>query len=340
MKVEEIQIDDIIIPEERARASFTPEQWEELKASIEKNGFTIPILVRQLDNGKYELIDGEHRIQIVKEMGWKKIPAVITDADDTRATLLNILANTARGSQNPMDVAEALRRAYNAGADVKELAAATGHTESWVKLYLTLTELPDVYKEALRNGELKVCHVQEAMRLMDPVEIDAALQSALQLGWNCKVMKYYVDQRLADIQRAREAGDKEFLDTPPDVQYAESIVMYGDCMICKRKVNRSDLSMPSICPDCRTLLEWIVDQLGDPREAMQTIYNALNLYFETVRRERMFAQQTNQQTQQVSQNVAPQPEQTATHSQQEGEISPEDLKLLKLLKLAKQEGLL
>ncbi len=340
MKVEEIPIEDIVIPKERARASFTQEQWEELKASIEKNGFTIPILVRQLDDGKYELIDGEHRIQIVKEMGWKKIPAVITDADNTRATLLNILANTARGSQNPVDVAEALRRAYDAGADIKELAAATGHTESWVKLYLTLTELPDVYKEALRNGELKVCHVQEAMRLMDPVEIDAALQSALHLGWNCKVMKYYVDQRLADLQRAREAGDKEFLDTPPDVQYAETVVMYGDCMICKRKVNRSDLSMPSICPDCRTLLEWIIDQLGDPKEAMRTIYNALSLYFETVRKERMIAQSTNQQMQSVQQNTPDQEMQNMDKIQQENNLSEEDLKLLRLLKLAKQEGLL
>ncbi|MBW2674709.1 MAG: ParB N-terminal domain-containing protein [Deltaproteobacteria bacterium] len=103
MKVEEIPISDIIIPEERARATFSPEQNEELRASIEKNGFTVPILVRALDDGKYELIDGEHRIQVVSELGWDKIPAVVSELDDTRATLLNILANTARGSQNPMD---------------------------------------------------------------------------------------------------------------------------------------------------------------------------------------------------------------------------------------------
>ena len=43
MEVREIPIKDIIIPEERARATFTPEQMEELRASIQKNGFTIPI---------------------------------------------------------------------------------------------------------------------------------------------------------------------------------------------------------------------------------------------------------------------------------------------------------
>ena len=340
MKVEEIEIDKIRIPEQRARATFTEEQLQELRASIEKNGFTIPILVRPLEDGTYELIDGEHRIQIVKEMGWTKIPAVITDADLQKATLLNILANTARGTQNPMDIAEALKRAYDAGADIKELAAATGHTEFWVKTYLTLNDLPDVYKDALREGKLSVGHIKEAMRLNDPVEIDAALQSALTLGWNVKVMKYYVDQRLADLERARAAGDREFLDTPPTPQYAEQVVQYGECMFCHRKVPRADLSMPVMCPDCRALLEYILSQLGDPKTAMQTCYNALSLYFDMMRRkkeeEKMLQQQQYQQSQQMQ-------AQAVSAQNQESELSKEDLedlKLLKLLKLAKKEGLI
>jgi len=329
-----------VIPEERARATFTDEQYQELKASIEKNGFTIPILVKPLSKGKYELIDGEHRIQIVKELGWKKVPAVITDADEKKATLLNILANTARGTQNPMDVAEALRRAHDAGADVKELAAATGHTESWVKLYLTLTELPDHYKEALRNGTLKVGHIQEAMRLMDPVEIDAALQSALTHGWNVRVMKYYVEQRLADLERAKAAGDKEFLETPPSPQYAQQLVQYGDCMICKRKIKREDLSMPTVCPDCRSLLEWIVEQLGDPKEAMQTIYNALNLYFDVTRREAREQIAAQQQSAAYQQQNVMQQQQVSTAQQQNTELSESDIKLIRLIKLLKNEGVL
>jgi len=339
MRVEEIPIGDIIIPEERARATFTPEQQEELKASIEKNGFTIPILVRAVEGGKYELIDGEHRIQVVSELGWDKIPAVVSELDDTRATLLNILANTARGSQNPMDVAEALKRAYEAGADEKELAAATGHSESWVRLYLTLTDLPEHYKEALRDGTLKVGHVQEAMRLGDVVEIDAALQSAMQLGWNVKVMKYYVEQRMADLARAQAAGDRETLDTPPTTEYAQTLVQYGDCMTCKRKVNRADLSMPTVCPDCRNLLEWVVEQLGDPKEAMQTIYNALNVYFDMTRRER--AMQVQQQPADTGQQVPSDMGQSVAPAgaKEEGEVSEEDLKLIKLIKLIKESGI-
>ena len=340
MKVEEIPIEDIIIPENRVRATFTEEQYQELKASIEKHGFKIPILVRQLENGKYELIDGEHRIQVVKELGWDKIPAVITDADDYKATMLNILANTARGSQNPMDVAEALRRAYDAGATVKELAAATGHTEDWVRTYLTLTELEDWVKEALREGKLKVGHIEEAMRLDDPREVYAALKTAMDLGWNVKTLKYYVENRLAELEKYAEAGKDGFVEAPPTPQYAQELVQYGDCMICKRKVNRSDLFMPVMCVDCRTFIEWLVEQIGTGKEAMQTVYNALNLYFNMMKQ-----QQNPGNIQQLQQQQTQNPGTANTNNisnevSKDIDVSEEDIKIIKLIKKLKKEGIL
>ena len=340
MQVKEIEIDKIVIPEQRARATFTDEQYAELKASIEKNGFTVPILVKPLEDGRYELIDGEHRIKVVQELGWTKVPAVVTDADEKKASLLNILANTARGTQNPMDVAEALKRAYDAGADIKELAAATGHTENWVKLYLTLNELPDHYKEALRNGQLKVGHIQEAMKLPNPVEIDAALQSCLVHNWSVSVLRYYVEQRLREIEIAKQKGDQQTLEAPPTPQYAQELVSYGDCMVCKRKVNRNDLSMPTICEDCRVLLEWIIDQLGDPKQAMQTIYNALSLYYDFRSKTQTAKVQNPNLTQIGPQGSVQQQVQNPNQMNPSSEIDQETLALAKKLKEIKEAGLL
>jgi len=340
MRVEEIPIEDIIIPKERVRATFNEEQWQELKASIQKHGFKIPILVRQLEDGKYELIDGEHRIQVVKELGWEKIPAVITDDDEYKATMLNILSNTARGTQNPMDVAEALRRAYEAGAHVKELAAATGHTEDWVRTYLTLTELEDWVKEALREGKLKVGHIIEALKFDDDREIYSALKTALDLGWNVSTLRYYVEQRLAELEKLRAAGKDGFVEAPPTPQYAQELISYGDCMTCRRKVNRMDLMMPVVCVDCRTLLEYVISQLGDPREAMQTIYNALQLYFDMMRRQAQPATQSYPQPQPANTHNPPTQEMTVNLRQESAQITEEDLQLLKKLKALKEAGLL
>jgi len=337
--VREIEIEQIDIPEHRARATFTDEQTAELRASIERNGFTVPILVREMDGGRFELVDGEHRLAVVRELGWERIPAVISQLDDGKASILNVLANTARGAQNPMDVAEALVKARDSGVSIEELAAATGHTEQWVRLYLTLTELPDHYQDALREGKLKVGHVQEAMKLLDPIEIDAALQSVLVHGWTVSVLRYYVEQRAADLEKARAAGDTSFLETPPDPQYANKLVSYGECMTCHRKVNRADLFMPSVCVDCRTLLEWICDQLGDPKEAMQTIFNALNLYYDVTRRNKANMNLNPQASQPPAPEPAPAQSPPAMQQQVRGEAEDEDVKLVKLIKLLRQVGI-
>jgi len=355
MRVEEIPIDKIVIPKERARATFTEEQFEELKASIKTHGFTVPILVTPLKDGRYLLIDGEHRIKAAKELGYKKVPAVITEGDEKKIHLLNILANTARGTQNPMDVAEALKRALDAGATIQELAAATGHTESWVKLYLALNDLPDEYKQALREGRLKVGHIKECLKLGDPVEIDACLQSALVHQWTVNVTRYYVEQRLADLEKARARGDIEFLEKPPTPEYAKELVSYGECMVCRRKVNRNDLRMPTICEDCYTLLEYVVSQLGDPRHAIQTIYNALSFYFDMLRRQRQEQLVLQQQAQyaanpgtipeqqvqsQQSQNPQQQQSQETSNILQQLGIDKETLELAKKLKALKEAGLI
>jgi len=82
LNVKKIPISKIIIPEDRARATFTPEQEAELKASIETHGFTVPILVADNGDGTYLLIDGEHRIMVAKELGYTEVPAVIVEKDD------------------------------------------------------------------------------------------------------------------------------------------------------------------------------------------------------------------------------------------------------------------
>ena len=276
--VKEIPIDKIIIPEQRARASFTEEQHQELMASIKNYGFTVPILVQDNKDGTYTLIDGEHRTLIAKELGYEKIPAVIVEADTKKATMLNVLANTARGTQNPMDVAEALQRALEAGATEEELAAATGHTVQWVKIYLSLTKLPEVYQKALREGKLKIGHIKQALRLPDAQEAAAALDAALSLSWDVKTMKYYVDQRIAELQTVMMMGGEGEVGPPPSIEEAKVKVQYRKCTHCRRNVKIDQIYSTFVCRDCLMLLDYVVKNLGTGEQAMRLIYDAVNFY--------------------------------------------------------------
>ena len=274
-KYQEIEIDKIIIPEDRARATFTQEQYNELKASIKEHGFNVPILVRPLPDGKYELIDGEHRIKVVKELGWTKIPAVVTTTDEKRASILNFLANTARGTQDPIDISKAINKSIDAGATLEEIAAATGHTKEWVEFYKLLSDLPEHYQQALKDGRLNVTAIKEAFRLPSWEETDKILMTALNLGWSGAIVKHAVDMRLREIELAKER-QKELEKPEPLPEFKpEELVQYENCMFCKRTVRKDTTYMEIICQDCRYLLKYVLQYIPDPEEAMEFFYNAL-----------------------------------------------------------------
>jgi ParB family chromosome partitioning protein len=340
VEVKEILLDKIVIPPERARATFTDEQHEELMASIKTNGFTVPILVTPQKDGTFLLIDGEHRVKIAKELGMKAVPAVITAGDEKKITLLNILANTARGTQNPVDVAQQLKKAKDAGATVEELAAATGHTSQWVDFYIALTELPDFYKQKLREGALKVGHIREALRLPTPAEVEGALQSALLHGWTVEDMKYYVERRIPEVEEIIKAEGVDALPPPPSPSETQEMVLYGNCLACGRKVPRRELRMPMICQDCYDLLFWLASQFKDTRKAADTLYRAYNFYMDFLEHQQnrlppsLRGKETSQtvEREEVIEEKPP--------AKTDVELDEETLRLAKEIKKLKEKGLL
>lgn len=65
---------------------MTPEQRKALEASMRKLGFQAPVIVQEVDGGRYAIIDGHHRVDVARKLGITEIPVVIlpknlSDAD-------------------------------------------------------------------------------------------------------------------------------------------------------------------------------------------------------------------------------------------------------------------
>ncbi|RUM32384.1 MAG: chromosome partitioning protein ParB [Aquifex sp.] len=75
VKVTLLPIEDIVIPEIQRDLSET--LIKKLMLSIEKVGFVDPILVVEGENGKYEVINGQHRLKAAELLGIREIPAII-----------------------------------------------------------------------------------------------------------------------------------------------------------------------------------------------------------------------------------------------------------------------
>ena len=81
--VAEIDINEIEHNPFQPREDFDKEALKELEKSIKKHGIIQPIVARKMVNG-YEIVAGERRLKAAKEIGLKRIPAIIKSINNEK----------------------------------------------------------------------------------------------------------------------------------------------------------------------------------------------------------------------------------------------------------------
>lgn len=102
--IQKIAIKDILEPKVHDRKSFSKDDISSLARNIQATKMLLqPIVVRKIDN-KFERIIGFRRIEAVKELGWKEIPAIVLkDISDEEAMLIMLSENIQRENLNVFD---------------------------------------------------------------------------------------------------------------------------------------------------------------------------------------------------------------------------------------------
>lgn len=131
-------------------------KMETLKEDISQHGFTQPILVRPIedDEFEYELVDGEHRWLVLKELGAATVPAVVQEADETEAALRLITMNRLRGEFIPIKLAHLLVR-LNESIPEAELRKRLGMSEPELRDTLQLADFSDKLADELKEAQEK-----------------------------------------------------------------------------------------------------------------------------------------------------------------------------------------
>ena len=91
--------------QQQPRRFFDKERDQELAHSIEENGVLEPIIVREMSEGRYEIVAGERRYQASKLLGLKTIPVIVKDYDDKKAQFVSVVENLQRVDLDPQDEA-------------------------------------------------------------------------------------------------------------------------------------------------------------------------------------------------------------------------------------------
>ena len=90
------------------------DKMHELVESIMMNGVLVPVTVRPIEDGDYEMISGHRRLFAVKEIGLEKIPAIVKEYDDDEAVLAMVDSNLQREEILPSEKAHAYKMRYDA----------------------------------------------------------------------------------------------------------------------------------------------------------------------------------------------------------------------------------
>ncbi len=83
---------------------------EELAESIRENGLMHNLVVRKLNDGKYEIISGERRYRAAKGLGYEKLPCQVKEISDFDAEIMLIQANVEQRELLPTEKMEGIRR--------------------------------------------------------------------------------------------------------------------------------------------------------------------------------------------------------------------------------------
>ena len=161
------------------RKDMSETALEELSNSIKAQGIIQPIVVRKMNEGKFEIIAGERRWRAAKLADLKEIPCLIKDVADESAVAIALIENIQREDLNAMEEAVALQRLMTEfDLTHQAVADAVGKSRTAVSNLLRLNSLVDEVKTLLERGDIEMGHARALLSLEADMQEDLARQVA------------------------------------------------------------------------------------------------------------------------------------------------------------------
>ncbi|MGH1584940.1 nucleoid occlusion protein [Lactiplantibacillus plantarum] len=164
-----------IIPNRfQPRQVFDETGIAELAATIADHGLLQPIVLREYEPQKYEIIAGERRFRAISSLHWVDVPAIIQKMDDGETASMALIENLQRQDLTAIEEA----RAYQELMELNQLtqsalAKELGKSQSLVANKLRLLKLAQPVQTALLQRQISERHGRALLNLA--VEQQAAV---------------------------------------------------------------------------------------------------------------------------------------------------------------------
>ena len=172
--ISEINIDEILPTIVKLRP-LDEKIVVELMDSIRSNGLLQPITVKTVGEKRYRLVFGSHRLEAVRRLGWKTIPAIVRRVSDEEGFLMNVTENLQRNAHmSPIAEARGYKHLISKGWTIGEIARRIGKSDSYVCNRMRVLERlhPDLQKQMefpRGNSRITLSHAEQLSTVQDPL---------------------------------------------------------------------------------------------------------------------------------------------------------------------------
>lgn len=220
--IKKIPLSQIQNPEYALReAQVESPNFLELKDSIAKHGILLNLLVKEIGEDSYGLIDGLQRFTALKMLhpdGKVEVPCRVIEANEAQLAELQIIANGVRVETSPIQFTQQLRRILNSNPTLSkaQLAERLNMSVKWLEDRLNLDNLSDAAKSLVDEGKIRLTYAFTLSKLQPKSEQDEFLQQAITQSY--AEFSGNIEARIKEIRTANRAGktpgERQFVAVP------------------------------------------------------------------------------------------------------------------------------
>ena len=142
------------------RKRFDENGLNELAASFKTQGVLAPLLVRELDESKYEVIAGARRLRAAKLAELESVPVRVVKLTDAESIEAQCVENLQREDIHPLEEALGFKSLLELGEpySIAHIAARAGKSEAYIYGRLRLADLIPSVAEAFLKDKITIGH--------------------------------------------------------------------------------------------------------------------------------------------------------------------------------------
>ncbi len=175
------------------RREFDEDAMRELAASIKEIGIITPITLRQMTDGRYQIIAGERRWRASQLAGLMSIPAYIRTVEDENVMEMALVENIQREDLNAIEIALAYQHLVDtSGLTQEKISERVGKSRAAITNYLRLLKLPAQIQMALKKHEMDMGHARALLALDSPSAQIKVFKDVLKNGYSVRKVEELV----------------------------------------------------------------------------------------------------------------------------------------------------